>query len=414
MKEHRLGGSSMKYLVQTAFAAALIGVSSYSYAAQNGINYDPAHNPAYVEAQRKNNLSLMTSIINTDLSQVKNTLKFNIIKTFYSRFCTNIPTCVPIAKLASDAKLQVLLGVFEFQPSNSSCIGNSVNGQCATVWTKPGVDEAIMSANNYPDTVIGVIVGSEDMFTYNGITVQDLQQRIVVDINTIKSGVNNKSLPVTTAQRQPDWCGGSMPGCASNRTNSLNQEDPFGVLKTVQVIGANIYPYWGGSKEQVNGVSVASQIQTTAADLKAALNKDVIITEEGWPSCSSPSQNPQASIDFEADYFSTWSMHTSQVFDSYYFMTYDLKPDSGCPGGADQHFGLCKDTGATKASNLIGCGLSAAPPPIFVGTPGFSNCLGQSITALDRQFGGRNAAAAARGFSGVRALEKAIIAFCQQ
>src|SRR5271156_5779991 len=409
MKEHQLRGSSMKYLVQTAFAAALIGASSYSYAAQNGINYDPAHNPAYVAAQRNGDLPLMTSIINTDLSQIKNTLKFNIIKTFYSRFCTNVPECVPIAKLANAVGLQVLLGVFEFQPSNSGCIGNSVNGQCATVWTKPGVVEAVMSANAYPNTVIGVVVGSEDMFTYNGIPVPDLQQRIVVDINTIKSGVTNKSLPVTTAQRQPDWCGGSMPGCASNRANSLNQRDPFDVLGTIQMIGANIYPYWGGSAEQINGVSVASQIQTTAMDLKAALNKDVIVTEEGWPSCSDPSQNKHASISDETDYFKTWSMHTNQVFDSYYFMTYDLKPDSGCPGGADQHFGLCKDTGATKASSLIGCGLSAAPPPIFVGTPGFSNCLGQSITALDRQFGGRSAAAAARGFSGVRALEKAIV-----
>jgi hypothetical protein len=88
------------------------------------------------------------------------------------------------------------------------------------------------------------------MFNYLGNAVPDLQQRIVADINTIKSGVNNKSLPVTTAQRQPDWCGGPMPGCASTRTNSLNQQDPYGVLKTVHVIGANIYPYWGARKSK--------------------------------------------------------------------------------------------------------------------------------------------------------------------
>ena len=45
----------MKYLVRTAFAA-LLGLPSYSYAATNGINYDPAHSPQYVEAQRAGNL----------------------------------------------------------------------------------------------------------------------------------------------------------------------------------------------------------------------------------------------------------------------------------------------------------------------------------------------------------------------
>jgi hypothetical protein len=41
----------MKYLLQIACTAALIGVSNYSYAAQNGINYDPVHSRAYKDAQ---------------------------------------------------------------------------------------------------------------------------------------------------------------------------------------------------------------------------------------------------------------------------------------------------------------------------------------------------------------------------
>jgi YVTN family beta-propeller protein len=49
----------------------------------------------------------------------------------------------------------------------------------------------------------------------------------------------------------------------------------------------------------------------------------------------------------------------------------------------------------------------------FTGTPGFSNCEGQSVAALDRQFRGRNAAAAALGFPDVRTLENAILAFCR-
>ena len=64
----------------------------------------------------------------------------------------------------------------------------------------------------------------------------------------------------------------------------LNQYDPYGVLATVHVIGANIFPYWGGSPEKnMNGSSVASNTQATARNLNKAVGKPVIVTEEGRP-----------------------------------------------------------------------------------------------------------------------------------
>ena len=53
------------------------------------------------------------------------------------------------------------------------------------------------------------------------------------------------------------------------------------------------------------------------------------------------------------------------------------------------------------------------PAPKFAGTPGKSNCFGQSVSALARQYGGLNAAAAALGYPSVRALQKAIMDFCE-
>jgi hypothetical protein len=54
----------------------------------------------------------------------------------------------------------------------------------------------------------------------------------------------------------------------------------------------------------------------------------------------------------------------------------------------------------------------APPPPRFAGTPGKANSHGQSVSALARQFGGLNGAAAALGFASVNALQEAILAFC--
>jgi hypothetical protein len=51
------------------------------------------------------------------------------------------------------------------------------------------------------------------------------------------------------------------------------------------------------------------------------------------------------------------------------------------------------------------------PVTFFAGTPGKANCFGQTVSALARQFGGLNAAAAALGFP-TWALQDAIMRFC--
>ena len=51
----------------------------------------------------------------------------------------------------------------------------------------------------------------------------------------------------------------------------------------------------------------------------------------------------------------------------------------------------------------------AAP---FTGTPGKANCNGQSVAALNKQFGSQAAAAAALGYASVDALHQAIKTFC--
>jgi exo-beta-1,3-glucanase (GH17 family) len=172
------------------------------------------------------------------------------------------------------------------------------------LWTVPQVDAAISSAKNHPQTVVGIVVGNEDMFLSDGTAVPVLQKRVVADIKRINNALKNLFPPVTvtTAQRDPDWY-------------RLNQSDPEGVLSSVQVVGDNIYPFWGNSPEKVGGVSVASKTQTTAMNLKTALATkdvtDVIVTEEGWPSCGSNPNTQDKSKSGEIDYFHTWRQHVN-------------------------------------------------------------------------------------------------------
>jgi hypothetical protein len=56
--------------------------------------------------------------------------------------------------------------------------------------------------------------------------------------------------------------------------------------------------------------------------------------------------------------------------------------------------------------------ISLVAPAVFGGTPGDPNCYGQSVAALNAQFGNQPAAAAALGYPSVNALHDAIHAFC--
>jgi hypothetical protein len=53
------------------------------------------------------------------------------------------------------------------------------------------------------------------------------------------------------------------------------------------------------------------------------------------------------------------------------------------------------------------------PATFFAGTPGKANCFGQTVTILQAEFGGLNGAATALELPTVRALQNAILAFCQ-
>jgi hypothetical protein len=66
-------------------------------------------------------------------------------------------------------------------------------------------------------------------------------------------------------------------------------------------------------------------------------------------------------------------------------------------------------TGGPRDNGEVGTAWVFAP---FAGTPETANCYGQSVSTLNREFSGLNAAAAAEGFSSLSALQNAILTYC--
>ena len=87
-------------------------------------------------------------------------------------------------------------------------------------------------------------------------------------------------------------------------------------------------------------------------------------------------------------------------------------PFAGLIANADGNlFGSTGFGGANDAGTVFE--ITSSGFVIFAGTPGKPNCFGQSVSALARQYGGLDAAAEALGYPSVRALQKAILEFCE-
>ena len=89
-------------------------------------------------------------------------------------------------------------------------------------------------------------------------------------------------------------------------------------------------------------------------------------------------------------------------------------------GGGGSSFLAAAATNTSSAINGTGNGqvtiswntTTDSCAPVFAGTPGKANCYGQSVAALNNQYGNQPAAAVALGYPSVQALHDAIHTFC--
>ena len=306
----------MRFLI-----AIIVSISSISaFAIDRGINYDPAHNPAFTQAQRQLNIQTMRQLVQHDLDIIQNA-GFTAVKTFYSNFATiDGKHSFNAADVVCPMNLKLYLGVYEFNPDSDNC------ADWCKVATQQQVQYAIDSAKKYPNCIEMIIVGNEDIYNWDFSAPNNtMQQRISNDIATIKSALPNRNIVITSAQQDGAWL-------------KLSKNDPYEILNKIDTIGVNIYPFW--SAQQPNVSAAKSEFIDRLNALENIFpGKFIIITEEGWPSSSSANQNPNATIEQAKEYYGWWqSRAATDSSSSIYFTMFDKQPTNL---DADNYFGLC-------------------------------------------------------------------------
>lgn len=312
-----------------------------------GMNYDPIHSLEYAKGMGLDNLDLMKAGIFLDLDRLvkfrnDNTQKsLTHIKTFYTIYSSagvnparakisfNIADVIDEwnAKQLPENKITLALGVYEFQPDRDGC------GTECEAWTQEQVKAAVKAANQYGHTLVDrIIVGSEDMHLN-----QQIRDRIAHDAQTIKSQLKDSTTTVGTAQISVfvhDMLDPTSP--------NYNQ---YQVIKNaVDFIGTNVYPFWymGSS----TGTRYGDDLQNSPVK-DAILNywdsltklysgKELIITEEGWPSAGDNNGASKPDPVLEHDYFYYWYSRWMEGPVSYYFALYDRFPGQSM----ESHWGI--------------------------------------------------------------------------
>jgi exo-beta-1,3-glucanase (GH17 family) len=162
--------------------------------------------------------------------------------------------------------LKVLIGI--------DLLGEASNPQCAwggdyteeevkrnIVYNEAQLQQAIKLANEYSDLLLGVSAGNEAVPEWNENLVTP--ERVLYFVNELKKHAN---VPVTYCDNNHYW-------------NEHLKE----VAKAVDFISIHIYPVWLGMDVE-EGITVA--INDHKRIKKLYPNKQVIITETGWPTKS--------------------------------------------------------------------------------------------------------------------------------
>ncbi|KAF0719328.1 Aste57867_1112 [Aphanomyces stellatus] len=214
----------------------------------------------------------------------------------------------------------------------------------AGVWLRSGegkiqadIDAIVSGIKGNPGTVIAVYVGNEDLA--NGMSAD----AVTGYVNRVKGALAGTGVPVGSVQIDGDFL--NAPGLAA----------------ACDIVGVNIYPYFGSSPASIN-----NPIDDLTARFNAVNSKyggKAKLTETGWPT-SGTYNGHVGSYDNAKAY---WNAYNSWSYGSgggapFYFQYRDI---AGKSPEYEAHFGLVDGSGAWKFDVAPSPPATAAPttPP---------------------------------------------------
>lgn len=298
-----------------------------------GVCYSPMHNPEYPLGGRAGNVNMLGDAMYRDFSIMKN--YFRVVRTYYSSFYG-----VPVTPAAAANGVKLYLGVYM---TNEAWYANQVN-------------DAIAAVKAYPDTILAILVGNENIQPMGPYTPQEVSNRIT-NLRARVRAETGRNIPVGTVQRATEWL-------ETGDRNAI-----AALAANCDLIGVNIYPFFDANYNPswplaiLDGVWDKMVAKYPAAKLR--------LTEVGFPTDGAPlsyaPKNVPSIANSKAFYtaFRSWSPSAGGG-EAFWFMFFDRAPDDDSMGiELETHFGFYTCTKASKASSypVLISAQTVAPPP---------------------------------------------------
>jgi glucan endo-1,3-beta-D-glucosidase len=260
------------------------------------------------------------------------------------RLYTNIQpdtTDTPIEAFPAAVKwnTKLLLGIWA---SGTTSIDNELSA------LKKAIDQY---GKNFTDLVVGISVGSEDLYrvSESGIRNEaglgqdaDTIVGFIKDARDALEGTALSSIPVGHVDTWSAWA------------NESNKD----VIDEVDFVGTNLFPYYEDDKgNDFSNVTNVFEYALNSTE-QAAGNKDVWITETGWPVSGPDFGQAKASLDNAKGYWDTIGCTLFGRKNVFWYALRDSNPDN------EAKFAVTKDLSTTPQYNLTCPSDSGAPASI--------------------------------------------------
>lgn len=187
------------------------------------------------------------------------------------------------------------------------------------------IKEAIRLANEYPDTVQGVVVGNEVLLR------RELSPAVLAEyIDRVQEGVSGVNVPVTYADVWEFW------------------SENTALARHVSFVTVHILPYWEDHPVGIHG-AIQHIVGTAGAMRKLFDGKDVLIGETGWPSAGRQRDAAVASRVNQARFLREFSQAAAEHNLKYNFIEgFDQPWKRGQEGAMGGNWGVFDSAGKAK------------------------------------------------------------------
>lgn len=279
---------------------------------------------------------------------------FNSIRLYTNVQPETKDTPIEAFPAAVKTNTKLLLGIWA---SHTTSIDNELNAL-----TK-AIDQY---GKNFTDLIVGLSVGSEDLYRVSESGIRNkagpgqTSQTIIRFVNETRSRLNGTTLSTIPIGHVDSW---------SAWANESNKD----VIRAVDFVGTNLFPYYEDDKG--NDFSNASTLFNFAlnATEAAAGDKEVWITETGWPISGPDFGAAKATSENAKGYWDTVGCRLFGRKNVWWYILQDANPENKAK------FAISKDLATTPAWNLTCPNGSGAPAAVNVGnTPSAGSVVGIS------------------------------------